>query len=243
MSGLALWLDAADASTIVGTQVQTWSDKSGAGIILAQTNGGLRPDSGSRSLNGKNVLDFGGSDFLTTNGLDFGTGAPAIQVVSMIVPDAYNTGHNAYGYSSGSPVGAQAFSMSTKGGQNEFTGRHWDGWTESNIIYTTGKGYVLSHALDAGGTYGDTQLVVNGETGETSTNLPTNQLIFDADTPIFSVGATHNTNRADLAVGEILVFNEVLNGADRRKLEGYLAHKWGLAKDLVIFTTAALLME
>ena len=49
--------------------------------------------------------------------------------------------------------------MSLKGGQNEFTGRHGDGWTESKHQLHTGKDMFLSHALEAGGTYGDTQII------------------------------------------------------------------------------------
>jgi hypothetical protein len=236
LSGLALWLDAADASTLTvsSSNVTAWADKSGSGISLVQAATNAAPFTGTRSLNGKNVLDFNNRHIKTT-AFDLGTGAPTIQVVSVIVPDAYNTNHHAYGYSSGNPGGSQQFSLSMKGGQNEFTGRHGDGYTESNIIYTTGKGYVVSHALEAGGTYGATQFAVNGELGETFSNLPNNQLLFDAETPYFTVGATGNgSNKGDLAVGEVLVFNQILNGADRRKLEGYLAHKWGLAKDLVI---------
>ena len=37
-----------------------------------------------------------------------------------------------------------------------------------------------------------------------------------------------------MAIGEILVFSEVLSDQNRILLEGYLAHKWGLAGDLII---------
>ena len=43
-----------------------------------------------------------------------------------------------------------------------------------------------------------------------------------------------NVNYGDVAIGEILVFSEVLSDQNRILLEGYLAHKWGLAGDLVI---------
>ena len=70
LNGLALWLDAADASTITGTAVSSWADKSGAGVTLTQGTGGNRPASGSRNLNGKkNAIDFAGSQWLKTNSL------------------------------------------------------------------------------------------------------------------------------------------------------------------------------
>ena len=102
-------------------------------------------------------------------------------------------------------------------------------------VYTTGQGYVLSHAMDAGATYGIPRLVQNGQTSNSYSNLPSNGLMFDAETPKFSVGSSPNgSNKGDVAIGEILVFSEVLSDQNRILLEGYLAHKWGLAGDLVI---------
>ena len=114
---------------------------------------------------------------------------------------------------------------------NKFTGRHWDGYTRfEGASYTTGQGYVLSHSLEAGATYLETQIVQNGLTGSVHTNLPTNGLMFDAETPKFAVGSSpNNSNRANVAIGEVLVFSEVLSDQNRILLEGYLAHKWGLA--------------
>ena len=84
-------------------------------------------------------------------------------------------------------------------------------------------------------TYGDTQLVKMDRWQATYSNLPSNGLMFDAETPKFSVGSSpSNVNYGDVAIGEILVFSEVLSDQNRILLEGYLAHKWGLAGDLVI---------
>ena len=58
LTGLKLWLDAADSSTITGNPVTAWADKSGNNISLTSTTG---PASGTRNLNGKNVLDFDGT--------------------------------------------------------------------------------------------------------------------------------------------------------------------------------------
>ena len=74
----------------------------------------------------------------------------------------------------------------------------------------------------------------NGEVGFVQSNLPNNQLLFDAETPIFTVGATGSGSNGRPCDWEILVFSEVLTDSDRRLLEDYLAHKWGLAKDLTI---------
>lgn len=63
-AGLIAWYAADDAATIVesGGVVSSWSDKAG-GPALAQALSSRRPQTGTRSLNGLNVLDFGGDDF------------------------------------------------------------------------------------------------------------------------------------------------------------------------------------
>ena len=90
LPGLKLWLDAADSSTISGNPVTGWADKSGNNINLRQT-GTAGPATGSRNLNGKNVLDFqeirmAGQTLETASG-------PAIQVVTVLISDTRNGGH------------------------------------------------------------------------------------------------------------------------------------------------------
>lgn len=67
-SGLWSWHDAADESTITvegGERVTNWADKSGNGRDVAAVAGGShRPYSGTRSLNGSNVIDFRGGQRL-----------------------------------------------------------------------------------------------------------------------------------------------------------------------------------
>ena len=49
-----------------------------------------------------------------------------------------------------------------------------------------------------------------------------------------AVGSSpNNSNRANVAIGEVLVFSEVLSDQNGF-FGGILAHKWGLAGDLVI---------
>jgi hypothetical protein len=57
---LALWLDAADTSTITHTSnsVSQWNDKSGLGNNATQGTGANQPVTNTRTINGRNVLDF-----------------------------------------------------------------------------------------------------------------------------------------------------------------------------------------
>ena len=48
-----------------------------------------------------------------------------------------------------------------------------------------------------------------------------------------NAGVPANTSiTSHSVVGEILVVNEVISNEDRQKIEGYLAHKWGLVDQL-----------
>jgi len=62
----ALWLDAADTSTITESSgsVSQWNDKSGNGYNVTQSTGAAQPTTGSTTQNSLNVIKFDGNDFL-----------------------------------------------------------------------------------------------------------------------------------------------------------------------------------
>ena len=63
----ALWLDASDTATITASSgsVSQWDDKSGNGRNVTQGTAAAQPTTGTRTLNGLNVVDFDGNDFLS----------------------------------------------------------------------------------------------------------------------------------------------------------------------------------
>jgi hypothetical protein len=62
LSGLLLWLDASDASTVtLDTGVSEWRDKSGTGKKMTQDTGGNQPDYLTDGIGGKPALGFTGS--------------------------------------------------------------------------------------------------------------------------------------------------------------------------------------
>ncbi len=76
ISGLQLWLDAADAATItqVANAVSQWNDKSGNGRNFEQTTGSRQPLTNTSTLNGRNALDFDGAgDNLVRTNTDLST--------------------------------------------------------------------------------------------------------------------------------------------------------------------------
>lgn len=64
IANLKAWYDASDTATITvsGTAVTQWNDKSANGYNLTQGTAGKRPQSGTRTQNGLNAIDYDGSD-------------------------------------------------------------------------------------------------------------------------------------------------------------------------------------
>lgn len=60
----SLWLDADDATTITATsgEVTAWADKSASVLSANQSESGRYPKTGTRTVNGKNAVDFDGTD-------------------------------------------------------------------------------------------------------------------------------------------------------------------------------------
>jgi hypothetical protein len=84
ISGLKLWLDAANASTFTlnGTGVSQWSDGSGTGNHFVQATSNNQP-SRTDTQNGKSVVTFDGSNdrLATASAISLGTGGYTVFIV------------------------------------------------------------------------------------------------------------------------------------------------------------------
>lgn len=69
LTNLKAWYDASDTSTITvsGSSVTQWNDKSTNGYNLTQSTGTKQPQSGTTTLNSKNVIAFDGGDRLVAS--------------------------------------------------------------------------------------------------------------------------------------------------------------------------------
>jgi hypothetical protein len=240
------WYDASDSDTITESSgsVSQWDDKSGNGHHLTQGSGSSQPSTGTRTVNTINVIDFNGSSqFINNLTLDYGSGSPDIQIISLVLSDGDGSlvGYY-YGYSDGTsggdggPGGGEivAASDTDDSGNRYYTGRYFNGYQETTKSFDTGQAFIVSHAYPAGGTHIENEIYIDGSLELTSGNNDTRVLNFAGTNNQFSVGAADSTaiNFLDGAIGEILMFNSVLSDSDRQKIEGYLAHKWGLEGNL-----------
>ena len=218
----ALWLDAADASTITlnGSTVSQWNDKSGNGRNVSQPTASAQPTSNTRTLNGLNVLDFNvdiigrSTPFVTIN-------TPWL-VYSVITFDSF-TGNPVY-------IGLQGAQTTHIGWSSNGNIQFYNPAT--GVVGLSGSVITANTPALVGVQYDTTNLtgIYNGAAqGSPAVTIP-------ADTALFNIGshASGASNYFDGAIGEIVFIQSTVSLSNRQKLEGYLAWKWGLQANLPV---------
>jgi len=205
-----LWLDASDTSTITesGGAVSQWDDKSGNGNDVTNAVAASQPTSGTRTLNGLNVLDFDGSDvlrkasftttspytFITVTDVDASSGARYIVSSNVAEVILYLNASNQialYNNTVALPGSATTFAQELIIGT--FNG-------SSSFIRRNGASY----ATGTTGTLGMTTLSI-GARSDSAANGPFNG-----------------------GIAEIIVVDGTLTAGEIAATESYLAQKWGI---------------
>jgi len=218
----ALWLDAADASTITlnGSTVSQWNDKSGNGRNVSQPTASAQPTSNTRTLNGLNVLDFNvdiigrSTPFVTIN-------TPWL-VYSVITFDSF-TGNPVY-------IGLQGAQTTHMGWSNNGNIQFYNNST--GVVGLSGVVITANTPAFVGVQYDTTNLT--GLYNGAAQGSPAVTIL--ADTALFNIGshASGASNYFDGAIGEIVFIQSTVSLSNRQKLEGYLAWKWGLQANLPV---------
>lgn len=226
VSGLLGWYDASDATTLTwsGSQLQGWASKAPSMLELNATplSGGTFPSGGTRTVNGMPMVQLDGVTegiFRATEDLGALAQRPSVAVAydmdtivagSQLVANAGSGGSYTRFYWHG----AAGFAMGNGSGPSSIPiGQH------------IGVGYPPE---PGGGTTTSTH-VDGALTAETETVAAIN-----APAIKFGFGGYPNNINAnhDGAVGEVLVYDHPLSVSERQKIEGYLAHKWGMEANL-----------
>lgn len=227
----ALWLDAADSSTITesGGAVSQWDDKSGNNNHATQGTGSSQPTTSARNLNGQNVLDFS-SDFMRAPVNIDSADQPNMSFFVVFAQDV--------------TTGSMALFGADDGGWDRIALLNSDvdtgvEWGVSNGAGTTAfeptrtpdtDPHILSWISDAG-VASASGVSLDGENPTNFTESLTSTTLTD-----MGIGARNqNGNRLmDGFIAEIVVLNTTVDTSDRQLIEGYLAHKWGLVGNLPV---------
>jgi hypothetical protein len=229
-----LWLDAADASTITESSgtVSEWRDKSGSSLHLSQDTASLQPAYSTNALNGLPILTFD-NDLLFRN-----TGLNGLTTVSIFAVMRYIT---ASGQDVPMGVGATGAADAVRAlyRANGGTTQGFAGWARD----VTGSAY----STDTGGSHHifavwNTALSGSGYVFISRDGLSASYTpnpvgtTLAATHPGFSVGSLQGSLAGDyysnISVAEVVVLSTAPSTTNQRLVEGYLAHKWGLAANL-----------
>ena len=228
----SLWLDSSDSSNIVITSgaVSQWKDKSGNNNHFIQTNQSQMP-----VLN-KGIY-FNGSNRLLGNNNSLSI-SKAIDSLCVYVVAKIEGGQDYRTIINSSIDGVTSARVGIYGRQSgtvESFGRRIIGDSGQSVgVSISSKLSLISGIFD----YKNAKLYVglNGVYTQKSGDFQTPGSTANADSAYFSIGH-HPVNNTEGFIGfihEIIICKYILSNQDEKKMEGYLAHKYGLTDNLPV---------
>ena len=253
ITGLALWLDAADSSTVVtsGSNVTAWNDKSGNGKNMISNASFQRPIYSRNSLNGNNSILFfrnasNSFSILENTSFSFVTGSWTYLTVlrrnaanttfqrflSMASVINGNDNNNSFSVNLNSTSLNNSFNMERSGGSLAAT------FNTSNVC-------LLENIVNGSLTNIDTfnantnYLFANGSLLTSGAGLSVGATLSIAHIRYGCTTSRSGTNDGGFEslqgnIGEVLLFNRTLRRSEIQQIEGYLAWKWGIQRSLPV---------
>lgn len=210
-----------------GDSVGTWSDESGNSRTMTLSTGGTGTYK-TNILDGKAVVRLTAGSYSNGNVID---NSCCISIAAVLNRSSATDGGNTsflsgsdgtstnrsflYGRLSGDTLLAISYGSTTYDYRPSHTWNHTD-WK-----------LFCSRSDHGNGTF---RLSINGTETNDVTGLGTGNLVSTATTTYIGAGAGVNQMFGDYA--EVVLYDAALSEANLEKLEGYLAHKWGLEGDL-----------
>jgi hypothetical protein len=253
----ALWLDAADAGTITqsGGSITTWGDKSGNNRTATADGNPTYSATGMSTSKPAVQLDGTGDGFVSSitgigsfNALDIYMVTQTTAAAAADTNSAIFWGYGNVANASGSYPAARALILasSTGGLSGELivTGLENASFVAGRIGSSTyARAANTAQILNSKNSTSGTSLFANGS--QVTLNL-SSEITTSTNTAPSSVGYTFDSNlyfgairvSGTLAYGpaikfaEVIVSSTLLSTLDRQRIEGYLAHKWGLTASL-----------
>lgn len=231
ITGLGLWLDAADSNTITktGNNVSAWNDKSGNARNTSSV-GGTNPQYSSTGGNGSTpAIQFGASNDALFNAYNFTDDSLAFFIVIKPYATQPNGSTNTAGVISTDKTGQFGRSLGIL--NNKYEEEYRNGFTDTGVAANSNSWEFVS--LEFKSTT-SAQFVRNGGTpiAVTASGASNN----DEGLKIGSYNSQtgYAAFNANFDTSEILIYTASISNGDRQKIEGYLAWKWGLTSALPV---------
>lgn len=228
LANLFAWYDASDSSTITqsGGSVSQWDDKKGS-ADLVQTTGADQPTTNANTINSLNVIDMDGDHMIAPMSIsdtDFSAFFVCEKIGTPTSGDAAMTFYDSALANDSSTVATALVGYLPNDTQLK-TDRAAVTLTETHP--GVGVPYLYGAVFDG------TNLLISLN-GSTQTTGSTGTFTIDN---LLLNGRWGSVGPAPFAFGrrrygEMVVVSNGLSTSDRQKVEGYLAWKWGLQRDL-----------
>jgi hypothetical protein len=219
----ALWLDAADTGTVITESgaVSQWNDKSGNGRNATQSTAGNRPTYTANGLTSKNVITFNAG---SSTRLSSALGAASAIESSFTVANASSANTGQQSLLASSAAGGRQFRLSSTTASFLSQATALLGTSSSNA--PKDAAIIFNLAYSGGGT--SLSFFFNGTSAGTAT---TGNSVSGGGTT--SIGAQGGGSEGLTGyIAEIVVLQSAPSTDTRQRIEGYLAHKWGLTANL-----------
>lgn len=234
ISGLGLWMDASDSSTLTlnSGNVSELRDKSGNGRDFSQGTAAQQP--GLTSIYGKVAIAFSSSVLLgNAASKTIFRNVSAATVVAVASTTTENFRYLFMASTNNSSVSPRvSIGQNTSPSEWFMSGRRLDGFSTYTVKWPgtsppSGPN-VISAIFDFGNSdwffYGNGSLVNNQTPPQSAGNTNNN------DSQAVALGANSNiANDWDGDFGELLVWPKTLSDDERQDVERYLSRKWGIA--------------
>jgi hypothetical protein len=243
---MSLWLDASDAGTIttVSGAVSQWNDKSDSGRNASQGTSDLRPTLSAAAQNSLNALSFDGSnDFMSLAIALAAASSGSFDVYFIGKPDttSRNTSYTGGGIVRRHAANDAAGNWSTgiRGTGAVTVGHHLvSGDNASGIVFggsvTSNANTLISWSYNTSGGSTSAQrwtIRINAGSPVTESTSATS-IGWGAGTGEIGRGFASSSYYYKGLIYEIIITASELSTGDRQKVEGYLAHKWGMTANL-----------
>jgi hypothetical protein len=230
----ALWLDAASESTITQSSgsVSQWNDRSGNDRNATQSTAANQPIIAS-GLNSRRSLNFDGNGDNLVLPTGFLNGATAFSIAfAMLGPLQSNDA--IFGPATSNSTGLELVytnivsspTLVRINNVNKFTSGLWSTNSQPAISVLQADA-----SATAGWLNGSTVSAVSA-TGIAALNFNGVYSIGTYSSNATGQGSSGTNVSAQMNLGEFIISTTVWSLSDRQKVEGYLAHKWGLTANL-----------
>ena len=235
-----LWLDAADATTIttVSNAVSEWGDKSGNDNHFSQTTSTSRPTLDNSGVNGKPALVFDGvNDSLAAGSALIGTThslfivfTPTIEAVTGVLMGQWQSGQ----------TGRFLFATNQNCTGETSSGRlnAFNSTTTQGACAGAGSGLAIDTSIANTPTIIESICTTGSESwkllkdGTEYESASVTAVFQGVGTALGTTSAIGNSLYYDGKMHEVILTDSVVSTDDRQRIEGYLAHKWGLTANL-----------